>query len=156
MTARNFLALLAIVLAAGPAEARPNGNPDFRFTCALGGKQLRITTEQGRLVYRFGTRRRTELTIVEQPAARNVLYRYEPYSRSALQQLRFRNAGHDYVVYSYFSAADYSGRGSADEAGLVVLSGGKPLWRRKCRGGGFDEDHRLDSRPKDSDQIDFF
>ena len=153
MALRAVLGLAALALVAGPAPARPDGNPDFGFTCALGPKQVRITTEQRRLVYRYGTRRRTELTIVEQPERRNVLYRYELYSRSNLQQLRFRNAGHDYILYSYFSAADYSGRGFADEGGLIVMSGTKILSRRRCRGGGFDEDHRLDSRPADPDPI---
>ena len=157
MAARIVVAAAAAALIApGPATARPNGNPDFNFTCALGSKQLRITTERGRLVYRYGLARTTELTIVEQPAKRNVLYRYELYPRSNLQQLRFRNAGHDYVLYSYFSAADYSGRGFADEAGLIVMRGGKILWRKKCRGDGFDEDHWLDTRPKDPDRIDIF
>ena len=157
MALPKIIALAALALAAaGPAAARPNGNPDFSFTCELGSKQLRITTEQGRLVYRYGSERGTELTIVEQPAKRNVLYRYELYPRSNLQQLRFRNAGHDYVLYSYFSAADYSGRGFADEAGLIVMRGGKILWRKKCRGDGFNEDHRLDTRPKDPGRIDIF
>ena len=146
---RSTLMLLAGAIASG-AEARPDGNPVFAFDCSVGRNRVKVTTDNGRLVYRFGSRRGIQQTIVQAPGSTNVFYRYRLWSTSNTQQLRFVTGRTSYVVYNFFRAADYSGRGFADESGLLVLEGGRVRARHQCRSGGhFDEDHQLDRLPVD-------
>lgn len=145
-----FLAAIIAMIGQAPAEAKPDGNPNFRFECGFGAKRVSVTTEAGRLVYRFGTAAKVERTIVEDPARANILYRYTLYPIAASQQLRFRNGAFSYVVYNHFRAAGLSGEAPADISGLLVLKDDRIIARRKCRSGGFfDEDHRLDRLPVD-------
>lgn len=151
MRAPRPLLFLVLALACPAAGgARPDGNPNFAFQCSLGRDAVGVTTESGRLVFRLGPPARARRTIVEDPAAANVLYRYQSWSTSSFQQLRFRDGAASFVVYNFFRAADYFGRGSADRSGLLVLDGERVVARRRCRSGGhFDEDHQLDRRPAD-------
>lgn len=150
MATRPLLPMLALALAlATAASARPDGKPDFTFTCSIGGKHAKVSTEGGRLVYRFGTAARTELTIAHEPKLSNVLYRYELYPRSNLQQLRFRNGPFSYALLNYWSAPGHDGTGYADDSWLMVLHGSRLISSRKCRDASeFTEDHRLDRLPE--------
>ena len=146
----TLLLTLACLSGHPPAQARPDGNPNFAFFCSLGRHTVSVATERSRLVYRFKSRRGIEQTIVQDAPSANVFYRIQFWSTSAAQQLRFVNGPASYVVYNFFRAADYGGRGFADQSGLLVLRNGRVVARHKCKSGGrFDEDHQLDRLPAD-------
>jgi hypothetical protein len=148
-----FTYSLPMLLAASTvssADVRPGGNPLFTFQCAAGRHRVSVRTEGGRLVYRFVSPSRVQRTVVESHDSRNVFYRYQLWATSNMQQLRFQTAGTSYVIYNHFRAADYSGGGSKDQSGVVVLERGRLRAHYKCRSGGrFDEDHQLDRLPPD-------
>ena len=146
---RSALIVLVATIASA-ANARPDGNPVFAFECSVGRSHVTVQTENRRLVYRFGARHRTQQTVVEAPDRSNVFYRYQLWPHANMQQLRFQTGRTGYVIYNRFRTPDYSGRGSLDQSGVVVLEGGRVRAHYRCRSGGnFTEDHQLDRLPPD-------
>jgi hypothetical protein len=147
---RCALIILLATSAAPAVDARAAGKRVFSFQCSVGGNKVTVKTENGRLVYRFGSPRRPQQTIVQAGDSSNVFYRYQLWPTSNTQQLRFRTGRTSYVIYNHFRAADYFGRGSTDRSGVLVLDGKRVRARYKCRSGGhFDEDHQFDRLPVD-------
>ncbi|HET6942046.1 MAG TPA: hypothetical protein VFH89_07790 [Sphingomicrobium sp.] len=135
------------LLAGSPLYARPNGNPEFHLTCGVGSKRVELTTQGGRLVYRFGTPRRTELEIWENGDTPNVFYRYDLLgTKGGGQQLRFTSGKYSYGISSWFIA----GRDGEEGVAFFVLQDGKLLKWRKCKGNDwFTEDNQLERLPHD-------
>ena len=144
----SLVALTALMVFPASAGARPSGNPVFSFVCKLGRKQASITTENGLLVYRFGTKAKTELEIRQKRDAPNVFYLYQSLSLSGVgQQLRFVNGVYSYGVESWFYAGPRGGEG----VGFFVMKGDRIIRWKRCGGGAWmTEDHQLDRLPTDT------
>ena len=142
------LAILVALFGASGSSGRPNGNPTFNFVCALGKKQAAIATENGFLVYRFGTPRNTELVIHQSRTQPNVFYRYDSLGPSGGgQQLRFVSGDYSYGIASWFFAGPRGGEG----VGFFVTHGNTLLrWKRCGESAWLTEDHRLDRLPSDT------
>jgi len=140
----TLLLTAMVVQERGPG--RIDGNPNFHFVCSVGTKQASITTEGGRLVYRYGRPRQPELTIRQSSSAPNVFYRIDWWPSANSQQLRFVNGRYSYGVSSWFVA----GRGAEEGVGLFVMRDGKVVSWRRCRGDDwFSEDNQLGRLPQD-------
>ena len=142
----SYLAALAVVLGS-PLAARPNGKPNFSLTCGVGSKSVSITTQDGRLVYSYGTPRRTELEIRESRDTPNTFYRYDLLGvKGGGQQLRFTHGDYSYGISSWFIA----GRDGDEGVAFFILRDGKLLKWRECKGSDwFTEDNQLDRLPRD-------
>ena len=147
---KRYLLLLGLCLqlAAQPAaQARPDGNLKFRFVCKLGPDSAVISTENGRAVYRYLSRGKVSLEILQDVKARNAFYRYDLVGGSgSSQQIRFVKGRYSYGIASLVIARP----GGADWAALFVVQDGKLLRWNKCTGNDwFNEDHQLARLPKD-------
>ena len=124
--------LLALALAATPEPV---------FACSFGAKQLTVTQQGDALVYRYGTKARTELSIVADAPSNRVFYHRTLYARAEDQTLRFVSGAYNYVVYAHWSApslatTEESSTGEFYYGGLTVLRGETELTSRRCRSGG--------------------
>ncbi|MDO9369703.1 MAG: hypothetical protein Q7T68_14130 [Sphingopyxis sp.] len=124
--------LLALALAATPEPV---------FACSFGAKQLTVTQQGDALVYRYGTKVRTELSIVADAPSNRVFYHRTLYARAEDQTLRFVSGPYNYVVYAHWSApslgtTEESNTGEFYYGGLTVLRGETELTSRRCRSGG--------------------
>ncbi len=124
--------LLALALAATPEPV---------FACSFGAKQLTVTQQGDALVYRYGTKARTELSIVADAPSNRVFYHRTLYARAEDQTLRFVSGAYNYVVYAHWSApslgtTEESRTGEFYYGGLTVLRGETELTSRRCRSGG--------------------
>ena len=124
--------LLALALAATPEPV---------FACSFGAKQLTVTQQGDALVYRYGTKARTELSIVADAPGNRVFYHRTLYARAEDQTLRFVSGAYNYVVYAHWSApslgtTEESSTGEFYYGGLTVLRGETELTSRRCRSGG--------------------
>ena len=138
--------LLSAMIVQERGAGRIDGNPNFHFVCGVGGKRASITTEDGRLIYRFGRPRQPELTIRQSSAEANVFYRIDWWPSANSQQLRFANGRYSYGVSSWFVA----GRHGEEGVGLFVIRDGKVISWRRCRGDDwFSEDNQLGRLPQD-------
>jgi hypothetical protein len=122
------LGAACLIFAAVSLPARASDPSPFKFDCDLGSKSVRITTEGGRLIYRFGAGHEPELVIREEPAVPNVFYRRDALgTRGEGQQLRFVHGRYSYVLSSRFIAA-----GGADEVTFFVLRDDRTVLSRLC------------------------
>lgn len=90
--------LVQALLSVSPAAHAENA-PKVLFTCAIGAKTVSVTATGKNLIYRYGTAKKDEMTIVGSLAAKNVFQMAQRYA-SMEYQLRFTNAGVSYIVYS--------------------------------------------------------
>ncbi|WP_218667963.1 hypothetical protein, partial [Sphingopyxis sp. KK2] len=109
--------LLALAMAAAPEPV---------FDCAIGGKRLTVTQQDGALVYRYGTATKAELRLVADAAGGKLFYHRTLYPRGEDQTLRFVNGDHSYVVYAHWSApsigmTEEGGSPEVAYGGLIVL-----------------------------------
>ena len=124
--------LLALALAATPEPV---------FACSFGAKQLTVTQQGDALVYRYGTKAKTELSIVADAPSNRIFYHRTLYARAEDQTLRFVSGAYNYVVYAHWSApslgtTEESSTGEFYYGGLTVLRGETELTSRRCRSGG--------------------
>ena len=146
--------LIAITLAGGQSSAHPVGQPAFNFTCVLGSKAVRITTEGEDLVYRYGPAGAPELTIRGSAKNDNIFFRHDMGPRSEAQQLRFANGAYAYVLSSLFVAPGYNGKGAADWVKFSVLHAGDVIKTQVCRRAASFEDYdQLDRLPHDNTEF---
>lgn len=148
----RVLLLAAALLAASSTAAAAAPAPPVLFSCSFGAKQVVITGTTDLVSYRFGPRRKPELTFSAEPSSGRVFSRHELYPRAVNNQLRMTNGDFNYVVYSraYFGNAAHEG---ADEySGLLVLRGAKLLANMRCKSGDGFSDVDLDTLPKDADE----
>lgn len=127
--------LLALALVA-PAPTVLSGPV---FECSFGAKQLRVTQEGQALVYRYGTKPKSELRIVAEAKSRRVFYHRTLYPRGEDQTLRFVNGDYDYIVFAHWTAGagpDIELDTAAQYGGLIVRKAGKTLSTRICKDGG--------------------
>lgn len=100
------------------------------FSCKLpGGKTVTVTGGGERFVYRYGTAKRAELTIVGTIAGKNLTKRFVAHGGEWFIDLRFIKGDYSYVAYSFprSDAMDNEPR-----SGLRVYRGGKTILDRKC------------------------
>lgn len=124
--------LFALALAATPEPV---------FACSFGAKQLTVTQQGDALVYRYGTKAKTELSIVADAPSNRIFYHRTLYARAEDQTLRFVSGAYNYVVYAHWSApsmgtTEESSTGEFYYGGLTVLRGETELTSRRCRSGG--------------------
>lgn len=131
--------------------SRPPGQPNFKFTCRIGPKSARVTTERGKLIYRFGTSEKTELIIRQNNARSNVFARRDLAGGGGeWQQIRFVKGSFSYVIGSLFIA----GTQPVDEAKLFILSGKRMVRIYSCRGlDSFEDYDQLDALPRDATSL---
>ena len=115
--------LAATLLSAAPALAAPK----TIFTCKLGAKAATVTLDGSRFTYRYGTPKKTELTVV---GTASNLHAYSGRYASILSQLRFNVGEVSYIVYAMgaSSVAD-----SSAVSGLMVVRGSKLLSDKSCK-----------------------
>jgi hypothetical protein len=128
LTMLGLSALLGLV-GSGVAAAADGASTKL-FACAIGGKTVAVavTAAGGRLVYRYGTADKEELSIVGDPAAGNIFQMSQRFAGMEYQ-LRFSNGDVSYIVYSSEGNAR---TGAAATSGLVVMRGGKRISDRSC------------------------
>ncbi len=141
----QILLVLAVLVATPPASART----ETIFSCNLGAKRAVVTIDSRGFVYRYGTARKTDLTIVEKAGSANVHAYWGRYV-SPLRQLRFTAGEYSYLLYTMAANERMDTRGTA---GLMVLRGSKVISDRQCKPwveftGGYE---RIDALPQDDD-----
>jgi hypothetical protein len=143
--------MLALVMAAAPEPV---------FDCSFGVKQLTVTLQGDALVYRYGTKKKTELRIVADAASGRVFYNRRLYPRAESQTLRFVNGDTSYIVYAHWSAPSMgmTEEGSTPESaygGLIVLKNGEQVSSRRCNGesGDMREWPIFKTLPVDADNL---
>ena len=105
------------------------------FRCSLGAREATVTLEGDQLTYRYGRPRRPEIAITGNPAIGNPSYHRELFARGEHQTLRFRAAGHSYLVHSLWSAPSGNSP-ELVEAGVIVMRGDTVVREFRCRTGG--------------------
>lgn len=121
-----WIALLAL-MTTGTGKAPVTGAPVF--SCSLGQKQVSVRAVGDELVYKFGTRTRTELTIIGSVARGNVFFRTARFANIE-NQLRFTNGRFSYIV---FSVGGNPSVGARALSGLTVMKATKPVSELTCR-----------------------
>jgi uncharacterized protein YaiE (UPF0345 family) len=116
------LALLSLCRTAQAESA------EVLFTCAIGTKTVSVTATGKNLIYRYGTPKKDEMTIVGSAAARNVFQMAQRYAGMEYQ-LRFTNAGVSYIVYSMEGNPQV---GASAISGLMVVRGAKTIADKSC------------------------
>jgi hypothetical protein len=137
--------LILAALLATPATARTQ----TIFACNLGAKRAIVTIDSRGFVYRYGTAKKADLTIVENAGSAN-LHAYWGRYVSPLRQLRFTAGEYSYLLYTMAANERMDTNGTA---GLMVLRGTKVLSDRQCKPwveftGGFE---RIDALPQDEE-----
>jgi hypothetical protein len=117
--------------APGPKAAmQPPAQGHSYFSCRLrGGKIATVTGGGGRFVYRYGTARKPELTIVGTAAGRNLFKQAAVHGGTYDIQLRFVRGEHSYIVHS-FPRSDIVD--NVPRSGLMVFRGKTRISDRKC------------------------
>jgi hypothetical protein len=142
-----MLSMLFALLAPLPLPA----TAETIFTCSTGSKQIEITADDSQLHYRFGAPARPELAIDAAIGGPDVLYHRKLFARGEHQSLRFRKAGHDYIVRNEWAAPGADGA-EHNVSSLIVQKDGKTLSTIPCRSGGDLREHavfkRLRADPK--------
>ena len=123
---------------ARPTASAPKAKPEVQpavggqriFSCRLPGDKLVTVHADGeRLVYRYGTARLAELTIVGTPAKRNLFQHIGVHGGDWAVQLSFVNGDHSYIVHSFPRNEIVD---NVALSGLVVVRAGKTILDRKC------------------------
>ncbi len=100
------------------------------FSCRLrGGKVVTVTGGDGRFVYRYGTARKPELTIVGTAADSNIFKLAGVHGGTYDIQLRFVRGEHSYIVHS-FPRSDIVD--NVPRSGLMVFRGRTRILDRNC------------------------
>lgn len=100
------------------------------FSCRLrGGKTVTVTGGAGRFVYRYGTARKAELTIVGTAADGNISKLAAVHGGTYDIQLRFVRGEHSYIVHS-FPRSDIVD--NLPRSGLIVFRGRSRILDRSC------------------------
>lgn len=147
---RSAIIAAVVIALTVPAAAAAQGR-EAVFQCVLrNGKTVSVTAQGERLTYRYGTPRRAELTLTGTPSSRNVFHFSGRYF-NILNQLRFQNGRHSYIVYSLPGSRTADAKGSY---GVMVLRDGRRVGDTQCRRetefqGGFDLFQRL---PQDDER----
>ena len=123
-----FGALVPLV-SLGPVLAAQSEDVSMTlFTCAIGAKSVSVTAGGGRLIYRYGTIDKNEMSIVGNPAAGNIFQMTQRYAGMEYQ-LRFKTGEFNYIVYS---AEGNERVGASATSGLVVMRGTKRISDKSC------------------------
>jgi hypothetical protein len=122
------LGLLALAPASLSGTAQAESAPKVLFTCMIGTKTASVAAVGKNLIYRYGTAKKDEMTIVGSAAAKNVFQMAQRYAGMEYQ-LRFTNAGVSYIVYS---AEGNPQVGAAAISGLMVIRGTKTIADKSC------------------------
>jgi hypothetical protein len=143
-----FLALTA------SASAQPADALEPIFACSFGAREVEVVRYGETYAYRFGRPGRAELVLSGDAASGNVHYHRNIYPHGEEQTLRFQNGAYSYVVFNTFQTPDYYQEGAIDQAGLLVLRGGRLIARMICRSGGdFVEQPSFDALPQDEESV---
>jgi len=122
------LGLTALLPLAPGLAAHAKETPVKAFSCAIGAKRVSVTTEDGRLVYRYGTAAKDEMSVVGDPASGNIFQMSQRFAGMEYQ-LRFTNGAFSYIVYE----SEGNGRvGASATSGLVVMRGAKRISDKSC------------------------
>lgn len=117
--------LLAVPVQGDPAAALCDGRTDKAvFSCPSGRRTIAVcasTAEPSKLVYKFGTPGRVELT------AKHGMFGLITLSGGGGSTLRFASGEHEYVVYSATTR-------SGDKAGVFVRAKGRKVADVRCTG----------------------
>ncbi|SKB28957.1 hypothetical protein [Sphingopyxis flava] len=131
---------MSAALALALALSAPASLPGPVFECSFGAKQLRVTQEKDALVYRYGTKARTELRIAADAKSGRVFYHRTLYPRGEDQTLRFVNGDFSYVVFAHWTAPPSNDIDfdvpAAQYGGLIVMRGDAIISTRICKQGG--------------------
>ena len=101
---------------------------DMVFDCRIGAKSVSVSGTENRLIYRFGTRGKAEMSIIGTPAAKNVFKMTQRFAGMEYQ-LRFTRGDTSYIVYS---SEGNSRTDAAATSGLVVMRGNRRIADRSC------------------------
>jgi hypothetical protein len=123
-------AAIAVALLA-PAHLRA----EMIFRCSIGAREASVTLDGDLLTYRYGRPGRPEIEITGGPATGNPSYHRELFARGEHQTLRFRAAGHSYLVHSLW-VAPTGGGAEHLEAGVIVMRGDAVVRELRCRADG--------------------
>ncbi len=131
--------------AAPPTESAAGlcgSDEEVIFQCSLGREIAAVCAgsaagRAGYVQYRYGSPERIELAY---PGDRtsgpgSLSWARTGYSGGGEAQIRFVNAGHEYVIYSRIVRTGFGADGQnepKDEAGLFIRKGGKLLSEKKC------------------------
>ena len=145
---------ILILSALAAAQAAGAQTPETVFACSFGTRQVEVVRDGGRLTYRFGRPGRPELELAGDAASGTLFYHRTLYARGEDQTLRFVNGDFSYVIFSGWSAPNRYLEGARDDAGLLVLRGGRLIRRMNCRDGGdFLENPLFFTLPRDADNL---
>jgi hypothetical protein len=122
-----MLGLAALLPVGSCFAATAEGSPAKVFACSIGDKQVSVATVDGRLVYRYGTASKADLSIVGIPGAGNIHWLRASFAGGEAQ-LRFTNGEYSYIVYS----VEGSNAGATGGSGLIVARGTKVISDRSC------------------------
>ena len=148
---KRFTIIGTVALALTVPAAAAAQRSEAVFQCNLrNGKNVSVTAQGDRLTYRYGSSRRAELTLTGTPGSRNVFHFSGRYF-NILNQLRFQNGRHSYIVYSLPGSRTADATGTY---GVMVLRDGRRVSDTQCRRetefrGGFDLFQRL---PQDDER----
>lgn len=134
------------------AAVQPAGRGRTIFSCRLrGAKIVTVTGGGGRYVYRYGTARRPELTIVGTAANGKVFKQTATHGGAYDIQLRFVRGEYSYIVHS-FPRNDIVD--NVPTSGLMVFRGGRRILDRDCSPwarisfGDFEDLYELPDNPE--------
>jgi hypothetical protein len=124
----TMLGLAALLPLGSSFAATPEGLPTKVFACSIGDKKVSVITVGGRLIYRYGTASKDELSIVGVPGAGNIHW-LEGRFAGMEYQLRFTNGEYSYIIYATEGNAN---SGAEATSGLIVARGTKIISNRSC------------------------
>lgn len=127
----KFVMILVLAALLPPGScfvAAPEGSPVKVFACSIGDKKVSVTTVDGRLVYRYGTASKDDLSIVGMPGSGNIHW-LEGRFAGMERQLRFTNGEYSYIIYA---AEGNANSGAAGTSGLIVARGKRVISERSC------------------------
>jgi hypothetical protein len=112
----------------GPAVQSQRGH--IIFSCRLGGGKIAtVTGAGGRFVYRYGTARQSELTIVGTAANGALFKRADVHGGDPDIQLRFVRGAYSYIVHSFPRNEIVD---NVPLSGLIVFRAGRRILDRDC------------------------
>lgn len=149
-----IVSAILILSALAAAQAAAADAPETVFACSFGARRVEVVRDGGRLTYRFGRPGRPELVLAGDAASGTLFYHRTLYARGEDQTLRFTSGDFSYVIFSGWSAPNRYLEGARDDAGLLVLRGGRVIRRMNCReGGDFLENPLFFTLPRDADNL---
>jgi hypothetical protein len=122
------LGLVALLPLGSCFAATPERSPTKVFACSIGDKKVSVVTVNDRLIYRYGTASKDELSIVGIPVSGNIHWLQDRFA-GVESQLRFTNGEYSYIIYSTDGNAN---AGAAATSGLIVARGTKVISERLC------------------------